>query len=207
VTPQLQRLFDRSRGPAGQPREVDFGVTSGPLAELAALLSARNGFFVFNAGIQVYRAGEPGVGPELQQWNQPDTWKDTYHGLADGLFCFGQDLFGVQFAINDRRTVVSFDPETAERIDLGDSLEDWADWLWYDPDVHGCHAFATTWQDHHGPLEPDQRLIPGRLFILGGAYDDTNLTVKDATTCMRIRGPIAQTTNQSADGTVLRLHR
>ncbi|MFD2422399.1 SMI1/KNR4 family protein [Amycolatopsis pigmentata] len=203
MTPALQPLLDRSRGPTGQPRQVDLGVERGPLAELADLLSAKNGFFVFNAGIQIYRAGEPGLGPELQEWNTTEAWKDNYGGLADGLFCVGQDLFGRQFAIDNRHTVVVFDPETAERIPIGESLEAWAAWLWEDPDVNGTRAYATAWQDEHGALTPDQRLIPLRFFILGGSYDFDNVAVKDARTCMRIRGPIAQTINQSADRTVL----
>lgn len=207
MTPCLQRSLDRSRGPAGQPRQVDLGAERGPLAELATLLNTRNGFFLFNAGIQIYRAGEPGIGPELQQWNTALAWKDTYGALADGLFCFGQDLFGRQFAIENTSTVVAFDPETAERTPIAESLEAWAAWLWDAPDVNGTRAYATAWQDEHGALTPDQRLIRWRFFILGGSYDFDNMAVKDARACMRIRGPIAQTIKQSADGTVLRLRR
>ena len=65
--------------------------------------------------MQVYRAGDPGIGPELQRWNTPATWKNSYQGLADGLFCFGQDLFGRQFALEHRQRIVVFDPETAHR--------------------------------------------------------------------------------------------
>ncbi|SFQ66848.1 hypothetical protein SAMN05421810_11237 [Amycolatopsis arida] len=109
-----------------QPRPVELDADSEPLAELAGLLSRLNGFYLGNAGVQIFRAGDPGVGPELQTWNAAHTWKHTYHGLADNLFCFGQDLFGVQFAIEDRRRVVAFDPETAHRDPLGDTLHDWA---------------------------------------------------------------------------------
>jgi hypothetical protein len=188
----LERLLGVSRGPTGQPRRVEFDTDRGPLAELAELLSLRNGFSVCNAGVQVFRAGDPGVGPELEHWNRADTWKQTYGSLAGGLFCFGQDLFGVQFAITDQR-VVTVDPETGTRTDLGDSLESWAAWLLKDPDTNGCRAFATAWQDTHGPLEHHQRLIPWQFFVLGGTYDEANLTAKDSATAMRIRGPVAQT--------------
>lgn len=96
--------------------------------------------------------------------------------------------------------VVRFDPETAERTVLGDSMEDWAWWLLADPDVRGAHTFATSWQDRHGALTHDQRLIPWRLFTLGGTYEDDNLTVKEAAQCMRIRGPLAQTLHALPDG-------
>jgi hypothetical protein len=161
--------------------------------------------FTFNAGIQIYRAGNPGLGPELQHWNEPLTWKDTYEGLAEGLFCFAQDLFGVQFAITNEAHVIRFDPETARRDTLGDSLEAWADWLLSDPDLNGVRAFATAWQDEHGPLEVGKRLIPWRFFTFGGAYDFTNLTAKPAAECMRIRGPFAQQLHHKPDGAHLRL--
>lgn len=152
------------------------------------------------AGLQIFRAGAEGLGPDLQTWNDPQTWKHTYEGLADGLLCFAQDLFGTQFALDSEAHVVRFDPETAERTILGDSLEHWAQWLLADPDVHGAHAFATSWQDRHGPLTHDQRLIPLRFFTLGGTYEDDNLAVKDAAQCMRIRGPLTQTLYSLPDG-------
>ncbi|WP_158894065.1 SMI1/KNR4 family protein [Amycolatopsis anabasis] len=206
MTSALDQLLARSRGPTGQPRIVEFGTTSGPLGELATLLTARNGFFVFNAGIQIFRAGDPGLGPELQAWNRDDSWKNTYAGLADDLWCFGQDLFGVQFGLDQHhRRVVRFDPETGTRTTLGDSLHDWAAWLLDEPDLHGCRAFATAWQHHHGPLDYDQRLIPWRPFVLHGTYEFANLTTKPAATCMRIRGPIAQHIHNTTDGTPLHL--
>ncbi len=93
-----------------------------------------------------------------------------------------------------------FDPEAAERTILGDSLDDGALWLLADPDVRGARAFATSWQDRHGALAHDQRLIPWRLFALGGIYEDDNLTVKEAAQCMRIRGSLAQTLHALPDG-------
>ncbi|MEV8614983.1 hypothetical protein AB0383_45010 [Amycolatopsis sp. NPDC051373] len=146
-----------------------------------------------------------GLGPELQNWNTPSTWKDTYSGKADGLFCFAQDLFGRQFAIAGNHEVVVFDPETADRTPIGTSLEDWAAWLLADPDVLGAHAFAGAWQDRHGPLAHDQRLIPLRLFTIGGGYDNANLAAKDAVTCMRARGPLASTIHDLPDGAQVHL--
>lgn len=202
----IDQLLARARGPLGPRVELDFGVPDGPLAELAALLTRINGFFLFNAGVQVFRAGEPGLGAELGWWNEADTWKETYAGLADSVFCFGQDLFGTQFAIRDGAEVVTFDPETADTERLGESLEDWARWLLADPDINGAAGFARAFQDAQGALEPDQRLVPLQLFVGGGSYDFDNLTVKDAATAMRIRGPIAHKLRDLPDGTVVRLN-
>ncbi|WP_222850170.1 SMI1/KNR4 family protein [Allosaccharopolyspora coralli] len=205
MTSPLRHLVSGARGPAGLRRSVDLGATAGILGELGGLLSAVNGFSACNAGIQVFRAGTPGLGPELSQWNHPEMWKNTYGGIADGLFCFGQDLFGVQFAVQDRTTVVAFDSETGRITPLGTTLEAWAAWLLDDVDVHGCRAYATAWQDQCGPLGHSQRLVPWRLFALGGTYDFDNVTAKDAARCMRIRGPLARQIHELPQGTTITL--
>ncbi|MEV7215025.1 SMI1/KNR4 family protein [Kitasatospora cineracea] len=189
--PALERLLALARGPLGPRVELDLGTDRGPLAELAALLGRTNGFFAFHGGIQVYRVGAGGLGPELLDWNGADTWKSGYQGLADPVFCFGQDLFGVQFGILDGTRVVSFDPETAATADLGDSLEDWAAWLLADPDAHGAHSFAHAYAQANGPLPVDRRLIPRQPFALGGGRTHDNLRPEDAATAMRLRGPLA----------------
>ncbi|WP_210971674.1 SMI1/KNR4 family protein [Saccharopolyspora endophytica] len=203
--PALRHVVAGAHGASGHPRNVDLGASDGPLQELAGLLTRCNGFFACNSGVQAFRAGSPGLGPELQSWNQPGEWKNTYGGLTDGLFSFGQDLFGVQFAIRHRTEVVTFHPESGGVTTLGRSLEDWASWLLDDLDVHGCRSVAAAWQDEFGTLGYSQRLIPWRLFTLGGSYDFANLTAKDAAKCMRIRGPFAQRIHELSQGSVVTL--
>jgi len=201
---RTSRLLDQARGSLGPDVTVDLGTGTGPLAELAELLSTRNGCTFFNAGVQVFRAGAEGFGPELAAWNESATWKDTYQGLADGLFCFAQDVLGTQFAVDANR-IVAVNPETGERTVVGDSLGAWAEWLLADPDVNGTYRLATAWQNENGALEHGQRLVPYRFFVLGGGYELSNLVAKDAATCMRIRGPIARQIHDLPDGTEIRL--
>jgi hypothetical protein len=201
----LEQLLGRARGPMGPAIELDFGVESGPLVELGQVISRMNGFFAFNGGIQVFRVGEEGLGPDMLSWNGDELWKSTYAGLADDVFCFGQDLFGTQFGIVEGEEVVRFNPETAEMISLGTSLEEWAQWLLEDPDVNGVNSFAYAFQKENGPLEPDQRLIPLQFFVMGGSYDFDNMSVKDAAVTMRIRGPIAQKVATLPDGATIHL--
>ncbi|TLS41952.1 SMI1/KNR4 family protein [Streptomyces montanus] len=206
MTSALEDLVERARGPLGPRVALDFGVDSGPLKELSDLLSRVNGFFAFDAGIQVFRVGDEGLGPELIEWNSEEAWKETYGSLADQVFCFGQDLLGTQFAIVGGDTIVTFDPETAETREIGKTLDAWATWLFGDPAVHATANLAYAWQKQNGPLEPDQRLIPLAFFVAGGGYEFDNLVVRDAVTAMRIRGPIAQQITGLPDGANIRLH-
>ncbi|MFJ1796142.1 SMI1/KNR4 family protein [Kitasatospora griseola] len=201
----LGQLLGRARGPMGPAIELDFGVESGPLVELGQVITRMNGFFLFNAGVQVFRVGEEGLGPDMLAWNTDELWKDDYSGLADDLFCFGQDLFGAQFAVMGGTEVVRFDPETAEVTVIGTSLEQWAAWLLADPDVNGVNSFAYAFQKERGALQPDERLIPLQFFVAGGGYDFDNLVVKDAAVAMKIRGPVAQKIHSAPDGAQIHL--
>lgn len=188
---KTRELLDRARGPLGPTVSVDFGCEHGPLAELAELLSEMNGFFAFNAGLQIFRVGDEGVGPELSHWNSGEMWKEVFEGLADDVFCFGQDVLGMQFAIRNGSEVVRFDPENARSYPVGNSLEDWAAWLLSRTNINATATLAKVWQDRNGALEPHERLLPLRFFELGGEVSLDNLKVVDAVEAMRLRGPIA----------------
>ncbi|KAH8168285.1 hypothetical protein LIA77_12014 [Sarocladium implicatum] len=200
---QVEKLLDRASLTVGQGDPVDLGESTGPIAELADMLHRKNGFFAFNGGVQVFAAGPGSLCPELelQTWNELRTWKHAYEGLADHVFCFGQDIFGVQFAIIDNKQVVTFDPETAEIELIGNTIESWAEWLLADPDFHGAASFAYDFQKARGALELSQRLVPVMPFICGGSFDHSNLEVVDAIQAMHIRADIAVQTKNLPDGT------
>lgn len=196
----LNQLLARARGPMGPRVELDFGVESGPLAELGQMISRINGFALFNAGVWVFRVGDEGLGPDLVTWNRTGTWKHSYNGLVDDVFCFGQDIFGTQFGILGGEEVVTVNPETAHTTTLGSGLDAWAEWLLDDADVNGAASFAYAYQEANGALEPGHTLVPLRFFVAGGGYEFENFKVYDAATAMRIRGPIAAKIADLPDG-------
>lgn len=200
----LVDLLQRARGPLGPPVDVDFGVAQGPVQELARLLSAMNGFFAYDAGVQVYRAGDEGDGYDVLNWNSTQLWKSHYEGLADDCFCFGQDVLGTQFAVLGEQ-VVAFDPEDATHTVIGTSLVDWSAWLAADPQVNATAGLALAWQRANGALAAHERLLPRRPIILGGAVAFENLVVSDAAKAMRVRGPIAKQLHDAPDGSRVRI--
>lgn len=186
----------------GPAVELDFGVPTGPLAELANALRELNGFFVFNAGVQVFRAGPEGLGYDLELWNEPTTWKDAYGGLADGLYVFGQDLFATQFAIVDGTSqVVAMDPETGERQLVGESLEEWSAWLFADPEGNGHGDTALGWQDQFGALDLTERLMHRQPLVLGGDHGVDNVVVADGMRGLRALGALAVALHDHPEGT------
>ncbi|GAB3694958.1 SMI1/KNR4 family protein [Saccharopolyspora tripterygii] len=204
--PSTRALLESARGPLGPKVAVNFGSDHAPLQELGELLSEMNGFFAFNAGVQIFRVSEEGVGPELSYWNTGEAWKDSFEGLADDYFCFGQDVLGMQFAIKDGSEVVRFDPETARAERIGDSLDSWASWLMSNPNTRGTATLARVWQDNKGALDVDQRLVPRKFFEFGGKVSLDNLVVKNAVEAMRIRGPIATQIHDLPPGTEIRIN-
>jgi hypothetical protein len=188
----LDELLAQASGPTGPQAPVDLGMP-GFFAELSALLSRRNGFTAFGGELQVFRVGEPGAGPELWTWNEPATWKEAYGPLAENLFCFAQGAFGEQHAYDMANgIVVEFDPETGAKVFAGPDLAAWAAWLF---DLDGpllTGSFAKSYEQAHGPLGPDQRLVPVTPFREGGAYELENLRACDSVEALRRRGAQAQ---------------
>ena len=184
----LDELVARADGPTGPATAVDLGMP-GPFAQLSALLTRCNGFTAFSGVLQVYRVGEPGVGPELWAWNEPATWKDAYGSLTDNLFCFGQGPFGEQYAFdlaND--CVVEFSPETGGKAFVGSNLQEWADETFDAFGVIAWEPLVKSYQEAHGLLSPDQRLVPIRPFSDGGEYELDNITAAGSVEAMRSRG-------------------
>lgn len=190
--PPLDKLLAQAIGPTGPANPVDLGM-QGLFPELSVLLTHCNGFTAFSGVLQVYRAGNPGAGPELWSWNESGTWKDAYGSLADNLFCFGQGPFGEQYAFDlTNDCVVEFNPETGQKTFAGANLAAWANEVFDEFGVIGWESLVRSYQEVHGVLDPGQRLVPIQAFSDGGEYELDNLTAVDSVEAMRSRGPASR---------------
>jgi hypothetical protein len=164
---------------------------AGLLSDLGELLGRKNGFFAFESALHVLPSGPVSDGTmSVQLWNDPDLWRSSYGGMADGLFFFAEDIFGGQFAYGSDG-IVSFDPETGEVERFAADLEVWADRVMADYQLLTGFPVAHSWQAVHGQLAQGLRLVPKKPFVLGGEFVPENLYALDAAKGMRFRGGLA----------------
>lgn len=173
------------------------------LPELKHMYRHKNGFLAFDRALRFFAADPHAHDLSLSRWNSPRLWRDHYGTLADDLFFFADDIFGGQFCVKEG-AVFSFEPETGTLERLADDLEGWAALMLTETDYYTGRPLAAAWQGQFGVLAPTQRLIPTLLFTLGGEFSLENLSAKDATLGMKIRGPIAQKIHNFPEGTKIR---
>lgn len=172
--------------------------------ELEAMIALRNGFYAFESALHLFPLEDcaPEIG--MGRWNSPGLWRHEYKALLEGHFFFAEDVFGGQFSIRDDQ-VWMVDPETGEASGISGSLEGWAQKLLEDHRVLTGWPLAHEWQMKHGPIPTGKRLMPGRLFVLGGEFEVANLAAVDAIQAMQLRGYIAAQLAGAPDKTKVRL--
>jgi len=202
----LRKLIQIGGPPLGSPSPDVSGLRSwGPVGhELAELLGEANGFYAFESALLVRPMTSAAGALGVLEWNQPDCWQAAYDGLADGLLCFAEDVFGGQFCIG-RNGVVMFDPETGEQDRLATTLDGWARELLDDYGTLTGQPLAHTWQASHGALAPEQRLVPKLPFVLGGEFEVANLRVGTSTAEMLARASVAVQIRDLPDGAAIKL--
>ncbi|WP_170224604.1 SMI1/KNR4 family protein [Actinokineospora cianjurensis] len=207
----LAKLLDLS-SPAtwpAPPRDTVHEVLGewGPVgAELADLLLVRNGCYAFVSAFHLFGiAAEPTDHPaDLVAWNSPTHWRSEYADLADGYLFFAEDVFGSQFALPATGdAVLLFDPETGTTTHFATTLAAWATTLFDDPAYHTGYPLAQAWQEHHGALPSDTRLLPKIPFFVGGKYEVDNLFPSDSATGMRTRAAVAAQIKDLPNGTTI----
>jgi hypothetical protein len=194
----LRKLLDISSGALGPSSE--FRGKTGLMRGLLELLSERNGFFTFESALLV-RPGciAGGAIIDARSWNEPGLWKSSYGELEPDAFCFAEDAFGNQFAVQSEG-VIRFDSETAECQAFAGSLDEWATKILEDYELHTGYVLARDWQVLHGPMPAGSRLLARRPFVLGGEYAVGNLICWNDVKGMRARGALARQLKHVPEG-------
>ena len=172
--------------------------------QLSDLLIKRNGFYALEGALHVFHSGCQTTQPSIEEWNLDDSWKASYEGSAEGYVFFAEDIFGEQFALGKDR-VYRFDPETAGLEEVAENLEAWASRILERYEHETGYPLARDWNQQNGALLPGHRLLPKIPFILGGAYDLSNLYALDAIKGMKFRGDMWQQLRDLPPGTRVNL--
>jgi hypothetical protein len=173
-------------------------------AQLGALLTIKNGFYAFEGALHVLPSASSPQSIGLVEWNHPSLWRGAFPDMPSTSICFAQDIFGVQFCI-DEYGVATFDPETGGIERICENIEQWAGLILSDCALWTGHPLAHEWQQQHGKLPNGMRLVPIIPFVLGGPFEVSNLHVLEAATSQRMRGEIAAQLKGLPDGTRVRL--
>lgn len=172
--------------------------------ELAALLAQRNGFYAFESALLVRPLNFSGNPVGLVQWNDEGLWRHGFETDFSGVLFFAEDIFGAQFCIN-RDEISSFDPETGEFQPIANTLRGWAGWIVEDYRVRTGWPLAREWQLQYGAIEPGQRLLPKKPFVLGGEFALGNLYKLNEVEGMLFRASIAVQLRDCPDGSTVTL--
>jgi hypothetical protein len=203
---RIERLISVASAPLSLepvclPR-LDASWADGRLAELAALLGRRNGFYCFESALLVLPAQRAVDHPGLLEWNAADGWRSLYSEVPASVIFFAQDLFAGQFGVSPDY-VSRLDPESGALSRYAETLEEWAGKILDDFDAETGWPVARDWQKQYGPLQRGHRLLPRLPFILGGDYVAENLVSLPATEAMMKLGQLYQQVRGVPDGTPL----
>lgn len=199
----IKKLVELSSEPLARstPRlSSELRLVGGALADdLEELLARRNGFYCFENALHVFpgRSDRGHIG--LIEWNAQELWKREYGKLISPSVFFAEDIFGGQFCIVGN-AIHTFDPETAELLQLASSINEWAEKLLQDYNQLTGYPLAHQWQREHGALLPGKRLVPKAPFVLGGEFSVKNLYVAESAAGMRARGNLARQLIDVPDG-------
>lgn len=196
----IERLLQRS----SEPLAASIGDDVGRGHPLDELVGRRNGFYAFAGALHVRPSVNSGAEIGLDDWNDPELWRNGFESLGAEWLCFAEDAFGGQFAIRDG-SVATFDPETGEVEVMGSSIEEWASQILDDHEVLTGWPLADAWQQQNGPLLPGRRLLPRIPFMLGGEFVVENLYDADAVLSLRYRAEIANQIAELPDGATVQL--
>ena len=173
-------------------------------SELSGILSVRNGFYAFESALHVFPANSTDEEIGLVDWNNENLWKSNYDGLASDLICFGEDVFANQFAFRGNE-IVRFNPETAEKTVLSDTLDGWAGLILSDYEFMTGHRVAKEWQAKFGKIPSGKRLCPIKPFAFGGEFLISNLKLTDTLTFLLEMGNLARQISELPNGARVRL--
>jgi hypothetical protein len=167
------------------------------------ILREKNGFFCFERAFRFFPSATSEASWGIQEWNKHEFWKHQYCSLAEGLLCFAEDIFSNQFCIAGDK-ICLFNAEPAEVEEISSTIDDLCIKILENYNSLTGYRFAREWQELHGRLPGRHRLMPKKPFVVGGAYEVSNIVAIDSFLLMKSLGNLAHQIHDLPDGTYIR---
>lgn len=159
---------------------------------------SKNGGFFYGKSLHLYGYSDNPDFHNAELINQILT--EQFKDIVSGLFSFGQDIFGHQFAFDaSRNKIVFFNIETGGKEIIANDFSDWIDLLLDETGYFTGKGLAEGWEEKN-TLRFDQRLCPKIPFVLGGDYVLSNLYASNYPDFLISNANIANQTYGLPDG-------
>lgn len=150
----------------------------------------KNGFYAFENALHFFS------NLELEKINTLIHQKKLYDS---NCIYFAEDIFGNLFCEKINKFYF-LDVEIGELELMGNSIEEWAKKIITEYNYYTGYSLGHEWQIKNGKLSTGQRLIPKKLFILGGKYTLDNLISQNTIEALKFRSNIAHQLSDVKDG-------
>lgn len=158
-----------------------------------------NGGLFFNNSLLLYSFSLETDIPCISVIN--DLIEKEFSNIVQGLYCFGQDIFGNQFAFCNNK-IVWFNIETGDMDILADDFKDWEQTLCNDIDYYTGRNLASQ-IDSQTLIET--RLCPKIPFVIGGEFTIANLYTAKYPNYIKINANIARQIYHLPEGANIKL--
>lgn len=125
-----------------------------------------------------------------------------YNFITDGLFSFGQDIFGNQFCFS-KNGIIFFNIETGDKDIIASNFTDWCIILADDLDFYTGRKFSSFLKSPN--YVKIERICPKVPFIIGGEYEINNFYLLQYPKYISVNANIARQIYNLPDGTEINL--
>jgi hypothetical protein len=137
--------------------------------------SVGNGGFFFGQSLQLYSLITEEDFRSILNVN--NVLNKEFDSLFEGLYSFGQDIFGNQFTFSiNEGEIVFLNIETGGREVLAKGFKEWLDVLTADLEYYTGMSYEKEWKDKYS-ISLNERLQPKIPFVIGGDYTIDNFYV------------------------------
>ncbi|MGN6492794.1 MAG: SMI1/KNR4 family protein [Agriterribacter sp.] len=128
-----------------------------------------------------------------------------YADLVSGVFLFGEDVFGNQFAFLEDGKIVLINIETASAEFTLNNFDDFVKQFFENMDYYSGNSILEKWLVKYGPVEEFKKLCPRKPFVIGGGYEIDNFYALDKEELFKFNSHLARQIKDLPDGVEIQI--